>query len=61
MLAVIIQRSFRLPGMPDRANRADIIAHPRGRRCPGNAIAALVMTFNLGAEAKVEALIRELV
>ena len=54
MLAMIVQRFLGLPGAPDRANRADIVAHARRRRAPGNAVAALVMSLHLRAEPEIE-------
>src|SRR4051812_33854672 len=54
-LALVAQPSTGLPGRPDRAQRADIIAQPRDRRIPGCAVAPLDMRLDLRAQAKDEA------
>ena len=55
MLTLVRQPRARLPGVPDRPQRADVIAQPRHRRLPRDAEPALDVRPHLCPEAQDEA------
>ena len=59
-LALILERNLFLPCPPDRMQCADIVAHARHRRRPGDAEAALVVRLHLRPDAEHEASVRRL-
>jgi len=54
VVAAVVQLFTGCPAMPDRPQRADVIAQPGRRRAPGNPEAALVVALDLAAEAQHE-------
>ena len=49
VLALVIELPARLPALPDRAQRPDVIAQPGCRWAPGNPEPTLVVAFDLAA------------
>ncbi len=54
-LALEAELAAGLPGIPDRAQREHVLAHPSGRPRPRHAVATLDVGSHLGAEAEREA------